>query len=292
MACQEENAENRFLRAFSAQTLATLFHNPEMVDTLGGGGAATGEDRSLWRFTDVVLIGTVSLVAVLAGLLAYAAILGAASGTSWQDVRQGAVELPPALFGAYVAGAAGVQGLAMIVALWVAGLLRHHYSWRDLWLQPLTLKKALECATLFVGLRALAVLMALALAAVGLTSQQASFIAPSSVSAVTATATLLFVGVLVPFAEEAFFRGVLYRWLRTRWGVRAGIVVSGLIFGAVHVEPATAIPAAVLGMGLAWIYERHKSLWSCTLVHALNNLSALVLLYLLVALGVPISPAR
>jgi len=57
----------------------------------------------------------VSIVAVLAGLLAYAAILGAASGTSWQHVRQGA-ELSPALFGAYVAGAGGVQGVGVVGA--------------------------------------------------------------------------------------------------------------------------------------------------------------------------------
>ncbi|MCS6848522.1 MAG: CPBP family intramembrane glutamic endopeptidase [Anaerolineae bacterium] len=99
---------------------------------------------------------------------------------------------------------------------------------------------------------------------------------------------LLVVGIAVPIAEEIFFRGVVYRWLRDKWGVAAGAIVSGIIFGLAHLEPATVIVTILLGIVLALVYERSRSLWPPILIHALNNSFAVLLLYILVTTGAPI----
>jgi uncharacterized protein len=248
--------------------------------------------RPLWRARDVALIASLSIAGVLGGIVMYAGVIGWITGIDLKLIRSAAASaLTPGAYGVYIAGIAALQGIIMIVVLWRFGLRRGHHRWDDMWLRSLNAQQIRECALVFLGLRALVVIISTILYQLDIRSSQAEAIAPSAVTVPTALATLVFIGVVVPFAEEAFFRGVLYRWLRDRWNPAIGAVVSSVVFGIVHVQPATIIHAIVLGFGLAWLYERHKSLWSCTLVHALNNLSTLVALYLLIAFGVDFRPA-
>jgi uncharacterized protein len=243
----------------------------------------------LWRGRDVALITSVSIVGVLGGILMLGLLFGRITGIDLSLIRTAAASnLSPMMYGVYVASIAALQAGIMIFTVWQIGLHRRHQNWTALWLRPLTPRQMSEATAFFLVLRIVAIVISLFLTQMGITSRQAQSIVASGVSVPTALATLFFIGILVPFAEEAFFRGVLYRWLRDRWGVKAGAIISSVIFGLVHLEIATAITATVLGLGLAYIYERHKSLWSCTLVHALNNLSALVLLYVLLASGVDV----
>jgi CAAX protease family protein len=85
---------------------------------------------------------------------------------------------------------------------------------------------------------------------------------------------------LAPTAEEMFFRGFLYRGLRRRFGVWASALISGAFFGLVHfagVSFLLIIPSLVLvGVGLAWIYERRGSLIAPIAAHATFNLLGLL----------------
>jgi hypothetical protein len=96
--------------------------------------------------------------------------------------------------------------------------------------------------------------------------------------------TLLMAGAMIPFAEELFFRGVLYGWLRRRFGMWIGIVASALVFAIAHGDIAIGISNLILGFVLAWIYERSQSLWVPVAVHAVNNSLAVALLYTVLAL--------
>jgi len=86
---------------------------------------------------------------------------------------------------------------------------------------------------------------------------------------------VLLVCVLVPIGEEMFFRGFVYGTLR-RWGVTAATVLSALFFGAVHQQVVHFLPIVVLGAILALLYERTGSLLPAMLVHAVNNLVAVL----------------
>ena len=79
--------------------------------------------------------------------------------------------------------------------------------------------------------------------------------------------------IMAPLAEELFFRGFLYGGLR-RYGVPIAAVVSGLVFGGVHIGGSPIgflVPLAVLGIILALLYERTGSLYPPIALHALNN---------------------
>jgi uncharacterized protein len=83
----------------------------------------------------------------------------------------------------------------------------------------------------------------------------------------------LLVCVVAPFAEELFFRGFLFGALRKR-GLIVAVSVSGLAFGLAHVASSPIgflVPLATLGVILALLYERTKSLYPPIALHALNN---------------------
>lgn len=77
--------------------------------------------------------------------------------------------------------------------------------------------------------------------------------------------------VIAPVVEEIFFRGLVYNYFREHYGVRWATVISGLIFSAVHMS-LWAFPGIFLGgMGLAYLYERSKSLYTSILAHMVWN---------------------
>ena len=86
---------------------------------------------------------------------------------------------------------------------------------------------------------------------------------------------------LAPLSEEMFFRGFMYGGLRRTLPVWAAAAVSGGVFGLLHYTGPDSIGVvpqlAVLGVLLAWLYERTGSLWPPILLHTINNAIALVI---------------
>lgn len=102
--------------------------------------------------------------------------------------------------------------------------------------------------------------------------------------------TLLGVGIIGPIIEEIFFRGFLYGGLRKRWGVLVAMIGSALFFTALHFTIDQFIPIFVLGLFLAWLYERTGSLYPGIFLHITNNSFAVIVLAIARALGLPLSP--
>ena len=75
---------------------------------------------------------------------------------------------------------------------------------------------------------------------------------------------------VAPFVEELFFRGIGVRAL-TVFGTLAAILLSGVIFGAVHGILGALPPLALFGIGLAWIRVRSASIWPGFIAHATYN---------------------
>ncbi len=93
----------------------------------------------------------------------------------------------------------------------------------------------------------------------------------AKLSAVQAGTILIYLGFLIPIAEELFFRGIVFRWLRQRWSFWPAAVVSSAIFGAAHVRIETSIIVGLLGILMAWLFERSKSLVPAILLHQTYN---------------------
>jgi len=84
--------------------------------------------------------------------------------------------------------------------------------------------------------------------------------------------------VYAPVVEELVFRGILLQRWGAKWGVRAGIVVSSILFGALH--PNNPIGLTLFGLVMGLLYVRTQSLWVPIACHALNNLAAVGIAWL------------
>ena len=92
------------------------------------------------------------------------------------------------------------------------------------------------------------------------------------------------VGVVAPFVEEVTFRGVVFAGMRARWGLGLAVVVSGLLFGIVHLQPLETLPLALIGMGLAGVFARSRSLWPAIIAHGCYNVVVLTIAFASVGL--------
>jgi len=88
---------------------------------------------------------------------------------------------------------------------------------------------------------------------------------------------LLWVGILGPIVEEIYFRGYSYNVFKSRLGKGTAIVASSLLFAFAHLDPLGIIHFTVMGILLAYAYERTGSLPLVALAHIVNNTIATVL---------------
>jgi uncharacterized protein len=78
--------------------------------------------------------------------------------------------------------------------------------------------------------------------------------------------------VAAPLGEELFFRGFLFGSLRTRLPFLPAAAISGLVFGLFHVQPLLVAVMVFVGIALAFLYERRRSMAACIAAHAIFNL--------------------
>lgn len=91
--------------------------------------------------------------------------------------------------------------------------------------------------------------------------------------------TLFGVALTPALCEEAVFRGVLLSSTRSLPAWRA-VLLNGVVFGAFHLSfetPVRFLPAACLGIVIAWAVLVSRSIWIGVLMHFLNNASIVLL---------------
>ena len=85
--------------------------------------------------------------------------------------------------------------------------------------------------------------------------------------------------ILAPLAEEMFFRGFLYRFLRGRLSFLFSAVISSAVFSLLHYNISSFLGIFVLGMSFAYTYEKKQSLVYPLTLHSLHNLLTLAFIF-------------
>jgi len=171
--------------------------------------------------------------------------------------------------GAFVITGTIVQDLVVITVAWFLAADLGRPDARTFGLRPF---RASALGWTFLALVAYLVLTSIYTVLVDPPSEQLpSGLEDADTDLALALATgLLLIGI-APLAEEVFFRGFLYQAFRNSFGVLPGAVLSGLIFGAIHLEFFKLVQLAVLGVILALLFEKTRSLWPPIILHAVNN---------------------
>ncbi|WP_404451856.1 CPBP family intramembrane metalloprotease [Virgibacillus necropolis] len=78
--------------------------------------------------------------------------------------------------------------------------------------------------------------------------------------------------IISPIYEEIFYRGFLYRWFRSKYGLLAGMLISSFIFMIVHIPTFNSLPYTFLsGLVFAWTYEKTQSIYPSMIIHGTFN---------------------
>ena len=239
------------------------------------------ENKQTWSFLDliIILLGIGIIFAISFFILRWLSNLA--------NLNIDVVSEPTT---AQSLGLAAVEAIALLAGVYFFGLRRLHYRWKDIGFKKIQSKwlfATISISIIVIPLSGLITILVVLALGLPLENPQLEFLIPEDFSWISGIGLFILGGIVVPIAEEVFFRGVLYKWLRERWGVFIGVSVSSLIFGLVHIDIAIAATAFILGIVLALVYEYSNSVWTAILIHIINNSVKIILLYLLFVLGIP-----
>lgn len=172
------------------------------------------------------------------------------------------------------------KAAALLGALWLLGLLPKKLDWSAVGLKPVKARWLILGAVAGLGFVVTGLVLVKAMIAfipdwAGMTRSPFAFGDTSGWAMSAAFLALTFA--ITPFAEEVFFRGFLYKWMKGHRPVWLAALVSSAIFGASHIIPPQAINAFVLSLVLIWMYEKSGSIWPAVLAHAVNNVAGTLL---------------
>src|SRR3982074_2634774 len=234
----------------------------------------TQRQPRIWKFWGTALWGLFIFAAMFAGQIAVVA---------WFVLRrEGPIDLAaaiPVVGGGLTISLSVVLGLpAVLAALWIAIRIS-----RTPFADYLALRWP-SWTNLLIGVVALSVLV------VGwdlLSRATGREVTPGFMSEVLQSARadgalwLLVIAFVVaaPVSEEFFARGFLYRgWSESFLGPIGAIILSSLVWTALHLQYDWFFFGEVFSIGLLLGYLRHRfnSTWLTVVVHGLNNLAAVV----------------
>ncbi len=217
-----------------------------------------------WRdLAAVVVLFCAGAAAIILGLRSLLAGTGSDAGTT-----------SPAVYGATVA----IYGL-LLTAIYL--VVARRSGWYALGIRPASWQAfAVTPLLLFAGFAGVIVInLTIALVRGGFENPQVEALSGGEpFSTPELLQMLVLVAVLVPIAEELFFRGMLYPLLRRQWGVSVAIVGSALLFAAAHFILLLVPALFLIGLLLGLLRERSGSVLPCILFHALQNGTALLVI--------------
>ncbi|MTH54268.1 CPBP family intramembrane metalloprotease [Bacillus mangrovi] len=163
--------------------------------------------------------------------------------------------------------------LFLTAGVYVVAIRPHKLSWRDIGLRSFSPRYWIHIFGGTIALIAASILILLLMSELGIGAENQKTKALESSPAQTAVLIgFVSAAVISPIYEEIFYRGFIYKWIRMKWGISAGILISSIIFTIVHIPTYNTLPVNfVSGVIFAWVYEKSGSVWPGIIIHALFN---------------------
>lgn len=241
--------------------------------------------RSGWTLADMVVVVVLSLVGTILIALLFALAIRALGFANAEALLTSHPVAVTAITGTAIYG-------ILLLAIYGYIVRRRGLGWTALgFRRPPLLALLLAPVVVFGQLMAAALMNLLVFSLIGSfeNPQVEGITGGQSFSWLNFVLMLLLAGVVAPIVEEIFFRGLVYGWLRTRAPVVVAVLLSAAIFAVAHVVPILIPALFVVGIILALAYELSGSLWLSILLHGLQNSLAVTLIFVLLALDLPLN---
>lgn len=176
----------------------------------------------------------------------------------------------------------GLLGIAlygfMLLAVWRLSVVKYRCGWNALGFRSLNVKRDLTLAAVVIGAALfINILYGVLIEYLGLGPLDPDPVPVRYTEGILNVAVLSFLALIAaPVAEEAFFRGFVFAGVGKRLGFGWGAILSALLFALAHIDPEALVPIFFLGLLLAWLYAKTRSIWACIFTHFLYNSIALL----------------
>ena len=161
----------------------------------------------------------------------------------------------------------------LMLGVYFVVLRPHSLSWGEVGLRKFALKEWKLIFMFSIILLIGAVIIVLLTSFIGITWENSKTEAmQQNITFFTVFIAFISAAIISPIYEEIFYRGFLYRWLRTRIGFVGAILLSSAIFTVVHFPTYNAMPVNFFsGLIFALAYEKTNSIWPSVIIHGLTN---------------------
>ena len=82
------------------------------------------------------------------------------------------------------------------------------------------------------------------------------------------------VGIIIPIQEELMYRGLIYKNIEQRYDHIKAAVISSTVFAVMHMNLSQGIYAFLMGLVMAFIYQKTKNIYACITFHCSANIFA------------------
>lgn len=163
--------------------------------------------------------------------------------------------------------------ITLILGVYFIALRPKKLSWDEVGIKPFAVKDW-KTIVLFSSILMVGSVIIVALTSLIGNSWENSKTAAIQQNTTYITVLIAFISaaIISPIYEEIFYRGFLYRWLRTRIGFIGALFLSSTIFTIIHIPTYNVMPVNFFsGIIFALAYERTHSIWPSIMIHGLTN---------------------
>lgn len=92
--------------------------------------------------------------------------------------------------------------------------------------------------------------------------------------------SIFVIGIVTSIGEELVYRGVLLKKLfEATYNKHFAVLISAIIFAAMHGHPVQILPIAVMGVAFGYIYLYTRNIWYTVIIHCLFNAIQIIGIY-------------
>jgi len=163
--------------------------------------------------------------------------------------------------------------ITLLLGVYVFALRPKKLSWEEVGINKVSAKdwKIIILYSFIVLIGAVLITLATSVIGNSISNSKTESI-QQNVTFFTVLIAFISAAIISPIYEEIFYRGFLYRWLRTRIGFSGAILLSSIIFTVIHIPTYNTMPVNFFsGIIFALAYEKTGSIWTSVIIHGSTN---------------------